>query len=221
MSSKKLVPFVGLLSAVMCLFHAFSGSLTLYIHPRYVLFTVIMSSVGAISLAIALTMKSLHPTKAVSFPLLILCITYIITIVAIPAKTLSPRTALTRQQTNQLLPTSERSTFDSFSSDYSHFDIKDWYTLLQSNPRPEQIIDKEAKLNGFFYRKDGNPYIARFRLSCCAVDATPLAIPIEVSENLLEGEWYSISGKIVDSANPKVKVAEIHKIEEPDEPYIY
>ncbi len=149
----------------------------------------------------------------------------------IPPKSLTHTIASTRSTTAQQNASSLaiKSTIDNFSSDLTRFDIADWNNLLASSPIDAQIVDKKAKFQGFVY-SDGSSqkFIARFKLTCCAVDATPLAVPVLKSDTLDSvelGQWVNVEGVFKKEGNPKypyqLEVTSIDSIKEPDEPYVY
>ena len=149
-------------------------------------------------------------------------------VLSLPAQTLSPRIAEARKQTAASTIQNDQSTFDTYTTDYTHFDIQEWSNLLASHPRKESIENKEARISGFLYfDNSGNPNIARFRLSCCAVDATPLSIPLRISnftQGLESGSWYEVTGKMLfdDIKNDfLLYVEQVDPIEAPKEQYVY
>lgn len=205
------------------------NKLTLYIHPRYELFTMAFVSIALITLIISYLQNSEHQhmNRTDSFVLLIalLCL-------LMPAKTLTVRTAENRSQSSQVSnKVSGLSSYDSFNQDFSYFDVADLSAFLSNNPTKEQIIDKQVELEGFIFEdSDGQKFIARFKLSCCAVDARPLTIPLlknDVVSSVIIGSWYRISGKFVlnegnQSQYPyAVETTTVEGIVEPLEPYVY
>jgi uncharacterized repeat protein (TIGR03943 family) len=122
------------------------------------------------------------------------------------------------------------SSFDSFSQDLSRFELADWVSFFASNPRSEQVAGTSATVTGFFYTDtNGNYYVGRFRINCCAVDATPLGIQLSkdsVTEKLEQGSWYKISGvfaadKVDNSTIFRLQVEKVEKTTEPEFPYVY
>jgi len=202
-----------------------TGQLTLYIHPRYVLFTVSMITAAFIFLIISLRK---YDNKKLRYKLtdLIVVIMALVALI-LPASTLSYQTATNRLQTTKLSEsTPDISSYDSFSQDFTHFDIVDWATLLSSQPPDNLVVGKNAKFYGFIFSDgDANKYIARFKLSCCAVDATPLTVRLinnDLTNTLDIGAWYEVEGKFIKENNQfLINLNTVKRIDEPEEPYVY
>ncbi len=209
-----------LIICFVILFLANTEQLTNYVHPRYVVFTVITVSVAIILLLVSFFQgKTKEP--AIS-PAVWFCIILAIPSLLFPPKTLSGRIASDRLQDHRYNNESIVTSFDSFSQDFSHFDIADWSNILSSNPNSEELADKKAVVEGFILKDNNEIYIARFRLSCCAVDATPLTVPLAESAKALENnKWYRIEGVFVSQNGLRLNPVLISEIEEPNEPYIY
>ena len=198
-------------------------SITRYIHPRYVLFTVSMSLIALIVLLLTFKQASSANTNRRSL------ILFALIIALLPAFTLSERTASSRLQQNYTQIKSEQLSFDAFSQDYSHFDIADWLSLLSSTSDVNDIVGKKANLQGFVFTDQSNQrYIARFKLSCCAVDATPLTIPLlnsETTSQLVDGAWYEVEGAFVETKDTshtfQLDLTKSTQIEEPADPYVF
>jgi len=222
---------------VTLLYAAITNRLTLYIHPRYVLFTVTAVSIGLVLFCIALVVqnnkkhkkrnnqKQLDVVSSLPLYLLVGCALFLAP--SALSQSLASSRSSASQQNN--LSDTRHSTLDTFSTDLTRFSIADWNNLLASRPSPKQIDNKQANIEGFIYSDDrGQVFVARFRLTCCAVDATPLAVPLISTPELAAiefGEWVIVTGaftKTTDDTHPwQLAVETITKIEEPDEPYIF
>ncbi len=228
MSYKQLlraIPLLGSITifAAICVLYL-QGSLTLYIHPRYELFSIVMCSIGLIAVLYAYYAGYAH-THESSGRAAILYGAVVAVIILFAPTTLSTQLASSRLIGSGPASTEQLSSFDTFSNDYQHFSIQDWSQLLATTTTPDDLIDKEAQVTGFYLTDNGQDYIARFRLSCCAVDATPYTMPLAASTvpgNLIESEWYVMTGVIVQTeAGLALKIESATAIEEPDEPYLY
>lgn len=159
---------------------------------------------------------------------------WIVTVIAVisvilPPQSLSQQIASSRVSESINTLSSPQSTYDSFSRDLSRFDIVDWINFLNTKPAENQISGKQARLTGFVFSDDKNQkFIARFKLTCCAVDASPLTVALadtDNTKNLVLGEWVEISGSFVflkDAAYPyQLNPEEINSIAEPKEPYVF
>ena len=201
------------------------NKLSLYVHPRYEIFSISLALIGAILLIISFKRESNKKEKLSISGFLVIIVALIS--LTFPPVSLSERTAQSRLQTSFInSANSSPSSFDSFSQDFTHFDIVDWSSLISSKPPEEQIVGKSAKLIGFIF-VDGNEnkYIARFKLSCCAVDATPIKIMLsknDLSKSFIVGEWKQIEGKLIlEDGQYKINVESAVTIPEPEQPYVY
>lgn len=224
MSSKRLIFILAIFVSIRLLILGYNQELLLYIHPRYIVFSIIMAVIALTVMSISSSSETSHTAKKHHWILAI----GVLLILSLPAQTLSPRIAEVRKQSVASTIRNDQSTFDTYSTDYTHFDIQEWSILLASHPRKESIENKEARISGFLYfDSSGNPNIARFRLSCCAVDATPLSIPLRISnftQGLVSGSWYEVTGKMFFDDNKNdflLNVEQVDPIETPKEQYVY
>jgi uncharacterized repeat protein (TIGR03943 family) len=89
------------------------------------------------------------------------------------------------------------------------------------------LDNRRVKLTGFLTRADGNTFVARLAISCCAADARPLKVKLAGDVPALPNEqWVELTGKVVPkSANeknswvPSFTVESSASIAEPVEPY--
>ncbi len=196
--------------------------LTRYIHPRYELFTVTLITASGVLLSINLfSNRKLQNSTSVSASLTFVFCTVIL---FLPVQTLSSRAALNREQSNYSVEEVSASSYDDFSQDYSNLTISGWSSLLAKQPPAEQIQDKTAVIEGFALYDNTTVSIARFRISCCAVDATPVTIRVRNSagNELSANNWYRITGSFTEVDGDFILVPEdITSIEEPDNPYVF
>ena len=228
MRYSKLGNIFGLLSASAILLSIsivalwLDNKLIYYIHPRYVVFTISLVLLGLFTL-IYDWWANKQENAAASWPIYA-TVVFCVFAVLLPPQTLSSRAALIRQQTSVQSNNIEISSFDSFTNDYSNFTIDEWEALLAKNPPPEQIIGKEARIQGFILINENRTYVSRFRLSCCSVDATPITVRIVNTEDLglIDGEWYEVSGLFEQQDGEYVlSIDEAEEIEIPENPYVF
>ena len=64
-------------------------------------------------------------------------------------------------------------------ADPTTFSVKDWAALL-SQGGPEAVLGKQVDLSGYVLDRDEDDvfFIARLAVSCCAVDAQPIGVPV-------------------------------------------
>ncbi|WP_439664114.1 TIGR03943 family putative permease subunit [Lentzea sp. HUAS TT2] len=86
---------------------------------------------------------------------------------------------------------------------------------------------RRVKLTGFLLRANGDTYVARLAISCCAADARPLKVRVTGDvPSLPDEQWVEVTGKVVPkSANeqnswvPSFTVESFTPVAEPVEPY--
>lgn len=225
MRYKLLIASVLLLCGTMLLLSV-TGRITLYIHPRYVGFSVVMTIIATI-LLIASWPDDHKPAGAGYTHLAVAAVALLAA--ALPAQTLSARVAGNRAATPpSLQQTVQISSFDAFSKDFSRFSLQDWAVLLADPSNHEIVENKEASVSGFLFRDEQNrPFIARFKMSCCAVDATPITIPLtgNLADGMSVNHWYAVRGDFKPAADQQpayaLHLTAAEPIEEPGDPYVY
>ncbi len=223
---------------------AVTGRLELYIHPRYVLFTVTMAVVAGAGVIAALVLlpgraETTHEHDQSRSPLrrglavagsAAVVVAAVVGLLAIPPASLTSATAQNRDaSTSAVLESTDTTAL--VGGDSSQFTVKDWAALLRQNPGVDFFAGKPADVSGFVYGDDPDLfYVARFLVTCCAVDAQPLVVPVHVPgwQDLYElDSWVEVTGQFgsnpdAGSADPIVLMpAEITPIEEPAQPYVF
>jgi putative membrane protein len=223
MSYKRIWGLISLFISIRILFLVVSGELSLYVHPRYTLFTTILTFIGVGLIFLGLMNKSARNDSTIRTYFLLIASSIIL---AFPTQTLSSRIAVARQQNDYRAAYTELSTYDNFTRDYSHFDIRDWVSYLATKPDASALNDKAASFTGFIYESENVRYVARFQLSCCAVDATPMTIQLHKTDlvnRLANAGWYELKGSFmqINDDTYELNVYEAIEILEPEEPYVY
>lgn len=200
------------------------NDLRLYIHPRYELFTVVLVGFGALVLVVSLWKN----TKIQVSWTVWLVATVALLALFIPPTTLSDTLAGSRLQRTSNAPTTAQSTFDTFSADLTRFDVRDWSAFLSSGPPANGVVGKKADVIGFIFNENDQRFIARYQLTCCAVDATPLAIPLADNDKLdtiSDGEWLQLQGEMVSTDSQTYQYQLLPQsftvIDEPEQAYVY
>ncbi|USX48475.1 TIGR03943 family protein [Lentzea sp. HUAS12] len=86
---------------------------------------------------------------------------------------------------------------------------------------------RRVRLTGFLLRAEGETYVARLAISCCAADARPLKVRVTGDvPSLPDEQWVEVTGQVVPkSANeknswvPSFTVESFTPVAEPVEPY--
>ena len=116
-------------------------------------------------------------------------------------------------------------------ADPATFSVKDWAALLNQGS-PEAVLGKQVDLSGYVLDrgKEDVFFIARLAVSCCAVDAQPIGVPVYrpgSREEIEPGAWIRIEGAFVNNPSPvsqeevAIGVGSLANIEEPDQPYVF
>ena len=237
---------------------AATGRLGWYVHPRYFWFTVTLCGIAAIALCAAV--PALHratrepdagahghdhdlghdapPSPARRSPLaravpaagaILLVVATAAALLVVPPTTLSLATAQQRQVHTGTGPSGSAPLI----GEDADRDARDWAMLLRQ-AGGAQAEGRTASFIGFVLpAADASEdvfFAARFVVSCCAVDAQPLGVPVlspDWGRDHVEGSWVEVEGVFV--ANPDVtsdqpivlRPFSITPIDEPDDPYVY
>jgi uncharacterized repeat protein (TIGR03943 family) len=89
------------------------------------------------------------------------------------------------------------------------------------------LDNRRVKLTGFLTRAEGETFVARLAISCCAADARPLKVKlIGDVPSLPDEQWVEVTGQVVpksaseqNSWVPSFTVESANSVAEPAEPY--
>ena len=89
------------------------------------------------------------------------------------------------------------------------------------------LDNRRVKLTGFLTRADGNTYLARIAISCCAADARPLKVKLLGDvPGLPDEQWVELTGQVVPKSAseqtawvPSFTVDSSTPVPQPAEPY--
>lgn len=188
----------------------FSGQLQLLIHPNYFglcLLTGLILLLLAIAQAWRLRSPQGSGNQIQHLTLIkpgissgILLVVALLGFV-IPPTVLSSQTAVQRGLTASLPLT--RTQPEAFRTNTRSQDrtIIDWVRTLNAYPEPDAYSGQEAKITGFVVKLPSLPenyvMLSRFILTCCAVDAYPVGIPVQLPPDSPDYEadaWLTIQG---------------------------
>lgn len=111
--------------------------------------------------------------------------------------------------------------------------IVDWVRTLHVYPEPDAYTDQKVKVSGFVTHIPGWPadkfMISRFVLTCCAADAYPVGLPVQMpaGTSLPEPDtWLEVTGTMQtgtldDKRQLVIGSATLTDIPEPRNPYEY
>lgn len=230
----KILIFIALLLVNIHVIQLYlSGNLTLYSHPRFGLFAVFMSTIATLLLLVlAITNRSFglrkHLRQRPSF-LSVICILFCIVAITLPPRPLSPQSVIQREKSENgayQVSCKEASNIKSSSAL-----IASWSRILSACKEDPLIHDgKSLTLTGFVHHNTNSHSlkIARYLMSCCAVDATPNSLEMTSSEivSLPKGQWVTINAtiksKYIDGKQQNyIEIQKIKTIKEPEQPYEY
>ena len=245
---------LSLIGVVAILWLGATGRLELYIHPRYVVFTIVMAVIGgAASIAAFLVIPGrpepdhghVHDhdelpegaprtgwRAAVAITGSALLVTgAVVALLVLPPATLTSTTAENRDVAGSTALASADTT-QLVGGDSSTFTVKDWATLLHQGLGDDFFAGKPAAISGFLVATDDPDvvYVARFLVTCCAVDAQPLAVPVLLpgwQDDFAADDWVEVTGGFAPipdaaAAEPIVLIPQtVAPIPQPAQPYVY
>ena len=229
---------IGILSTLALAAH---GDLTLYIHPRYVVFTVLVTLVGAVLLALAVWFSvtrrdqldhdhdhdhdhapGQRPVATVTSAVLVGAAA--LALLVTPPAVLSAERALT--STAATSGGGDVAAPVLVGSDPTRFSLRDWATILGAGSSASDLVGQQADVTGFVLldAATGRARVGRYAVTCCTVDAQLFAVGIERSSlpaGAEIGTWVHVTGTFTDDDGTTVLSPDtIEEVPEPDDPYL-
>ncbi|MEA5462790.1 TIGR03943 family putative permease subunit [Leptothoe sp. PORK10 BA2] len=111
--------------------------------------------------------------------------------------------------------------------------IIDWVRTLNVYPEPDAYTGQAVKVSGFVIHPDNWPegylMLSRFVLTCCAADAYPVGLPVQLAvsrQAYAPDTWLEVSGKMVTATiagqrQLTIEPTQLETIPEPRNPYEY
>jgi putative membrane protein len=265
------VVLIGAISGLILVFW-FSGQLSFFIHPRYNLFTVVMTSIAVVLSLMALVISSkvrsqsmarssehgghgqsfehdhdhddndgvdvpantLGRVTAVSAAAV--STIALIALVILPPATLSTVTVENRA-INQAALGDIQGTFASAqtgeAATFLAFTVREWAGILRQTQDPAFFQGKPVDVVGFVVADRDNPgtfFVTRFVVSCCAVDAQPVGVPVYepgFEQQFAPESWVRVVGEFVINPDPSsshplvLRPFDISPTEQPRDPYLF
>lgn len=239
-----LLSLVGIVATVWL---GVTGQLGLYIHPRYFVFTMIMAVIAAVLVVIAFAVV---PTPSDEQAVLdtagrrgrwlwsagsvLIIVTAVVALLVLPPSTLTSATVKQRDLNGSASTLTQADASSLIGGDYAAFTVRDWSSLLRQGAGEDFFADKTATVTGFVTPDKSDPenvfFVARFFVSCCAVDAQPIGIPVYYTgwqDEFKTDSWVTISGgfEMNPSAISEEQIVLVPDVitptERPAEPYVY
>lgn len=224
---------------------AFGNQLVLYIHPRYIVFTVVM---GALALALVIASLLVRPhhedeeqqrpvARLLSAVGLAVAAVIAVAMVVLPPATLTSATANQRDINSTTIGAQTQSVSSANAASaaaFASFTVVDWASLLRQTSDLSFYADKPVDVIGFVTPDADDPqnvfYVSRFVVTCCAVDAQPTGIPVYYPnwpDTLKVDDWVRVTGEFTTNASTRSKQGialnpeKVTTVEQPSEPYLY
>jgi uncharacterized repeat protein (TIGR03943 family) len=239
---------LALLGVIATLWLAATGRLTLYVHPRYTLLTVIMAVLTLLVLVLMAVVGGSsaadedrdhdHVARMSAFGRLLIwsrgavLVSAALALLVIPPATLSSSARQNRELVNSGQALDSTKVAALVGADPATFSVKDWAALL-SQGGPEAVLGKPVDVSGYVLDrgKEDVFFVARLVVSCCAVDdAQPIGVPVYRPgwrDEIEPGVWIRIEGAFVNNPSRDsqeevaIGVGSLANIEEPDQPYVF
>jgi uncharacterized repeat protein (TIGR03943 family) len=245
--------------SIATIWFALGGRLDYYVHPRYLVFTVVMASI-ALALCVARAVMIVRrqavahdhddeddedddPPPATQWQAALSALAVLVAIVVaagmivFPPATLSSATALQRDLTGGSTSaggSSLSSAQTASTQAFSKFTVLDWASLLHQTSDVSFYAGKPVAVDGFVTPSPTGGadvfYLTRFVITCCAVDAQPVGVPVYLPDwrsTYKSDEWLRLEGgfeadRSTASSDPIALVPSgVKKIDAPSDPYLY
>ena len=233
------------IAVVATLWLAFGNELVLYIHPRYIVFTMIMGVLALVLVVASVLVRYGHDddvelgrgAKAVSLIAVAVAGLIAISMVILPPATLTSATASQRDINSTTIGAASKSVSDADAAptaSFAKFTVVDWSSLLRQTSDLAFYGGKPVDVVGFVTPDPDDPqnvfYVSRFVVTCCAVDAQPTGVPVYLPNwpnALAIDQWVRVTGEF--ATNPSrgskqgiaLNPSDVTPVEQPSEPYLY
>jgi TIGR03943 family protein len=229
----------GIIVCGYTLLLACRDQLGFYIHPRYHIFASIISIVGIVlllidtmlQLKIKSSVKSIKLSLKSAKPASYLAIIILLAGYLLPPKPLSP-SSLAQRESPAIIEPESRCEIPKPKEGSSTISINRWKTAINSCKQTSYFNNTDISITGFvsngLLKNYGYNYfyIARYVISCCAVDSVPMKILVEKNFfiDYSDGTWLTVKGKLSQKvvngqAEYVITDARATKIDQPKYPY--
>lgn len=240
---------LSLIGIVAILWLAVTDQLGLYIHPRYFVFTVIMSALALVFIILAFsflpqrvgkaseTESLAKPTPSAvgwGFANALLLAGTAVALLVLPPVTLTAATVAQRDINGSASSSADNDPIILVGADDSALSVKDWAGILRQGADEVSLAGKTPTLIGFVTPDPDDPtnvfYVARFVITCCAVDAQPIGVPVYLPGWQAQydvDEWVSVTGEFVSNPSTDsfqaimLSPSDINVTDQPAQPYVY
>lgn len=217
--------------AVVSLWLALHNQLKYYIHPRYVWFTALMALITVVVLVFEHSRAServrlvgpLHLAAGV------VCMLLCAALLVLPPKHLTSSTATQRGVNSGAIDFAATPSSLDGTAEYTQFSVKEWASLLAQTTDANFYAGKQAQITGFVSAATQSKdvfYVSRFVVSCCAVDARPIGVPVYMpgwQERYKPDQWVVVRGTFAKGRIMPIVLqpTSVVKTVQPEDPYVY
>lgn len=236
---------------VLLLKYSFTGQYKLLIHPNYLSLVlgsgIVLLVLGIVKFKSILNQSQPKKSEHISlFPPGLgnsLLLTVAIAGLLIPPKILTSQTALKRGVGDLPLTTIQPQAFRTTSNPEER-SLIEWIRTINAYPEPDAYSGQPANITGFVLHLSELPdnyiMLSRFVITCCAVDAYPIGIPVKLDtsrRNYPVDSWLTVNGiaiaetlpvkdrietnKITEKRSVAIEAQTIETIPTPADPYSY
>lgn len=235
------------LAVVATVIYAATNQLVLYIHPRYIIFTVVMVVVALVLIVASVVIRApgdhddeetpSRGSRMLGVGAAVIAAAVAVAMVVLPPATLTSTTASQRDINSTAISASTQTVeaaADTPAAAFASFTVLDWASLLRQTSDVAFYADKPVDIVGFVAPDPEDPenvfYVSRFFVTCCAVDAQPAGVPVYrpgwASEFPVD-TWVQVTGVITTNPSSSsslpmaVDPEQITTIEQPSQPYLF
>lgn len=242
---RRMVVAVILLGFCLYIIQLFvTGKISLYIHPRYSLFAVVMCSIAILLLVLGLVLQLKRQPAAIhthevpgrrykGIVVNVIVVAVLALAFLLPPQPLSPVAIGARSMKTPYTESYLQQKTEGCPDSDSTQSIADWVYEL-SGYSLDCFDGMPIELTGFVLMAYDRPlstdkyYLGRMIISCCAIDSQPYALPIQKKDGASypENTWLTVRGtvRIVpgSSDEPIVIIPDsVREIPAPENPYDY
>lgn len=152
--------------------------------------------------------------------------------ILIPARPLDSSAVSTKGLTTNAPIINADSSSRLFETESEQRNVLDWVKLFYFEEDLNSYIGQQASVVGFVYfdenLPDGQFFVSRFIISCCAADGYAVGMIVEWSgaEFLEQDAWVQVKGPVEVTSyqgvvSPLIRAEAVEFVPQPDQPYLY
>jgi uncharacterized repeat protein (TIGR03943 family) len=152
--------------------------------------------------------------------------------ILIPAKPLDAAAVSAKGLTTSSPLISSDSSSQLFETQSEQRNVLDWVKLFYFEKELSPYVGQQASVVGFVYfderLPEGQFFVSRFILSCCAADgyAVGMIVEWEQADTLKQDAWVQVKGPVdavsfENGVSPLIQAETVEPVSQPDQPYLY